>query len=99
MSRVMLTHHAILRLTLVLLLQPFQAAAQDDVFPLDQLNVGLTNPGPQVDRDTPQAAMESFIDLTDAGDLDAAAHLLDLNDIPVQAQAQRVRCWPVSWPP
>ena len=88
MSRVMLTHRTLLRLIFVLLLLPFQAAAQEDVFSLDQLNVGLTNPGPEVDRDTPQAAMESFIDLTDAGDLDAAAHLLDLNDLPVQAQAQ-----------
>jgi len=70
------------------LLLPFAAAAQDDVFVIDQLNVGLTNIGPEVDRDTPQAALESFIDLTRVGDLDAAAHILNLNDIPVQAQAQ-----------
>ena len=87
MSRVMLTHRTPLRLLLVLLLLPFQVAAQEDVFALDKLNTGLTAPGPAVERNTPQAAMEAFIDLTNDGDFAAAAHLLDLNDIPVPTQS------------
>ena len=88
MSRVMLTRLAPLCLIAALLMLPFSAAAQDAVFTVDRLNAGLPDPGPEVDRETPQAALESFIDLTRAGKRDAAAHVLNLNDIPIQAQAQ-----------
>ena len=84
----MLTHRTLTRLLFVLLLWPLSLAAQEDVFEIDQLNSGLSAPGPEVDRDTPQAAMESFIDLAAAGDMAAAAHVLNLNDIPERAQAQ-----------
>ena len=84
----MLTHRSLPRLLLIVMFWPLSLAAQDAVYELDQLNAGLTQPGPEVDRDTPQAAMESFVDLAQAGDLAAAAQVLNLNDIPVQAQAQ-----------
>ena len=81
------------RLLLALvLLWPFALAAQDgsasDAFALDVLNAGLPAPGPEVERDTPQAAMESFLDLAAAEDYDAAAHILNLNDIAVEEQAR-----------
>lgn len=65
------------------------ATAQDEPFyTVPDLNAGLPDPGPRVDRDTPQAAMESFIELTREGFDAEAAHLLNLNDIPVGAQPQ-----------
>ena len=81
------------RLLLALvLLWPFTLSAQDgsasDAFALDVLNAGLPAPGPEVERDTPQAAMESFVDLAAAEDYDAAAHILNLNDIAVEEQAR-----------
>ena len=84
------------RLLLILLLWlPVAATAQDEgsapdatAFAVPVLNEGLEDPGPQVDRRTPQSTMESFLDLTEEGDFDRAAHLLNLNAIPAGAQAQ-----------
>lgn len=47
-------------------------------FEIDELNAGLPEPGEGVVRDTPQAAVESFLSLTRAGRYEAAAHLMDL---------------------
>lgn len=87
MSRVMSTHRALPRLILLLLLWPLSLGAQDAIFPVDRLNSGLPAPAASVDRDTPQAALESFLDLVKSGDLSGAAHVLNLNDIPADQQA------------
>ena len=89
----MTTHRTLPRLLLALmLLWPLALSAQDsaapDAFAIDELNAGLPAPTRQVERDTPQAAMESFIDLAAAEDFEAAAHLLNLNDIAVEEQAR-----------
>ncbi|RYH02817.1 mechanosensitive ion channel family protein [Salipiger sp. IMCC34102] len=80
---------ALPRLLVILFLWlPFGAAvAQDATFSVPELNAGLDDPGPMVDRRTPQSTVESFLDLTDDGDYDRAAHLLNLNAIPQEAQA------------
>ncbi|QFU08307.1 Mechanosensitive channel MscK precursor [Rhodobacteraceae bacterium THAF1] len=58
-------------------------------FPVETLNAGLAPVPDYVLRDTPQGAVESFLDLVDDGDLDAAAHLLDLTSVPPEDQALR----------
>ncbi|MFZ3581971.1 mechanosensitive ion channel family protein [Loktanella sp. DJP18] len=83
----MSTHRALPRLILLLLLWPLSLGAQDAIFPVDRLNSGLPAPAASVDRDTPQAALESFLDLVKSGDLSGAAHVLNLNDIPADQQA------------
>lgn len=67
----------------VLLLGALPALAQDgEWFETDSLNAGL-GPVPQwIDRSTPQGTMESFQIAIYRGDYAAAAHLLDLSDIP-----------------
>jgi small-conductance mechanosensitive channel len=53
------------------------------------LNVGLGALPEDLDRATPQGAMESFLDSADRGDFAAAAHILNLNDIEPSLQAER----------
>ncbi len=53
------------------------------------LNPGLGPLPDRIHRDTPQAAMESFVDATEAGDDAGAAHLLNLADVPEAEQAAR----------
>ena len=89
----MLTHRTLPRLLLlILLLCPLPLAAQQDqspeAFAIDRLNAGLATPPDDIARDTPQAAMESFLDLAAVGDYDLAAHLLNLNDVAVDEQAR-----------
>lgn len=57
--------------------------AQDtDVFSeVDTLNPGLGAPPDDLFRDTPQSAVEAFLDAAKAGDLDRAVHLLDVSEI------------------
>lgn len=58
-------------------------------FPVDALNAGL-GPAPDwMDRATPQGAVESFLDALDSDDAAAAAHVLNLSDIPPAEQADR----------
>ncbi|MBS1301591.1 mechanosensitive ion channel family protein [Loktanella sp. SALINAS62] len=74
-------------LFVMLLWLPLAAVAQGTSFDIPTLNAGLQPPGPQIERSTPQATLESFLSLTDAGNYDAAAHLLNLNAISVDEQA------------
>ena len=62
------------------------AGAQEAVFEVAELNAGLGAPPDRVDRRTPRAAMASFIRAADDEDWAAAAHLLDLTDLPVDRQ-------------
>ena len=55
-------------------------------FKTEPFNEGLGELPPGIDRDTPQGTLESFLFFFD--DPDALAHMLDLSDIPVDAQAQ-----------
>lgn len=66
-------------------------AQQDDgtrrAFEVEALNIGLL-PAPQIDRETPQAAVESFLFHSSGGDFDRAAHLLDLSRIDPARQSE-----------
>ncbi|MFD2739803.1 mechanosensitive ion channel family protein [Sulfitobacter aestuarii] len=64
------------------------AAAQEDWFETDSLNLGLGPPPASLDRDTPMAVMENFLFLTRKGHYSEAAHLLDLSDLPQGQQAE-----------
>ena len=66
---------------------PVPAPAQDGGpskywFEVDRLNEGLDPAPPSLDRETPQATLESFLFLTDSEDYAKAAHLLDLREVP-----------------
>lgn len=68
------------------------AKAQQDggagrVFEIDALNAGLPR-APRIDRETPQAAVESFLFHSRGGDFDRAAHLLDLSGIDPARQGE-----------
>ncbi|TDL79534.1 mechanosensitive ion channel [Palleronia sediminis] len=58
-------------------------------FEIDALNAGLGAPPDTMQRDTPQSAVESFLDAVDRDDYAAAAHMLDLREIPAVEQATR----------
>jgi small-conductance mechanosensitive channel len=58
-------------------------------FEVDALNIGLGPVPGTISRETPQGAMESFLDAVDDGDFEAAAHLLNLNDTPPDDQPIR----------
>ena len=53
------------------------------------LNAGLGAPPPTVDRQTPQAAFQGFLDASHSGDYKRAAHYLDLDFVPRAEQAER----------
>ncbi|KKO49235.1 hypothetical protein VT06_08280 [Arsukibacterium sp. MJ3] len=63
--------------------------AQEAVFETAVLNTGLAPVPDRIDRRTPRAAMASFLRAANDDDWDAAAHVLDLNDIAPQLQAQQ----------
>ncbi|MDF1727634.1 MAG: mechanosensitive ion channel [Sulfitobacter sp.] len=63
------------------------ASAQEDWFSQSGLNEGLEPPPSGVDRNTPMGAMESFQYLTRQERYLDAAHLMDLSDIPAEAQS------------
>jgi small-conductance mechanosensitive channel len=60
----------------------------DPWFEIGALNLGLGAAPDNVDRRTPRTTIESFLAAGDAEDWDAAAHLLDLQDVPPELQAQ-----------
>ncbi|MFC3615713.1 mechanosensitive ion channel family protein [Lutimaribacter marinistellae] len=65
------------------LLLPAPARAQDSPlawFEVDTLNPGLGTP-PDINRDSPRAAVETLMGLLGARDYEGAAHLLDLSDL------------------
>lgn len=65
------------------------AQAQDATFETPALNAGLGPTPDRIDRRTPRAAMASFLRAADEEDWAAAAHVLDLSDIPANLQAER----------
>jgi len=58
-------------------------------FPVSGLNDGLPQPDRPLNRATPRAALESFLNLADREEFDHAAHLLDLALIPEEERASR----------
>ncbi|HLS18425.1 MAG TPA: hypothetical protein VK090_01330, partial [Paracoccaceae bacterium] len=56
-----------------------EAASERAWFPVEHLNSGLPPPPEDLARETPLEAVESFLDATEAGQFDRAAHLLDLS--------------------
>ncbi|KAA9008947.1 mechanosensitive ion channel family protein [Histidinibacterium aquaticum] len=76
----------------VLLSAGQQLVAQQDQssnwYEIDELNPGLGAAPEDIDRATPQAAMESFMFRASEGDWESAAHVLDLASIPEEAQAE-----------
>ncbi|WP_378941926.1 mechanosensitive ion channel family protein [Paracoccus sp. R86501] len=78
----------LLAITLCLpLLHP--AHAQDATFETPELNAALGPVPDRIDRRTPRAAMASFLQAAQDEEWTAAAHLLDLSDIPEDMQAQK----------
>ncbi len=65
--------------------------AQEDTswFEIDLLNPGLPEVPDGLDRDTPRATVETLLRLFAEEQYGAAAHLLDLGDVPIDQQANR----------
>ncbi|WP_237065181.1 mechanosensitive ion channel family protein [Loktanella sp. M215] len=63
------------------------AKAQETTFETPALNAGLGPVPDRIDRKTPRAAMASFLRAANDGDWNAAAHVLDLNDVDAELQA------------
>ncbi|MCK0167037.1 mechanosensitive ion channel family protein [Jannaschia sp. S6380] len=63
------------------------AEAEDPFFELGALNAGLDDPPDRIDRRTPRAAIVSLLRAAKDGDWAAAAHLLELTDIPEAEQS------------
>ncbi|WP_224244238.1 mechanosensitive ion channel family protein [Hyalangium gracile] len=53
------------------------------------LNAGLGPPPPTVDRQTPQATVQGFLEAAHSGDYKRAAHYLDLDKLPRSEQPER----------
>ena len=71
----------------VLMICAGAAVAEENVYQIDALNVGLGTPPDQLDRSSPHATMEALLDLADAKDFATAAHLLNLATVPITQQA------------
>ncbi|MEM8551860.1 MAG: mechanosensitive ion channel domain-containing protein [Pseudomonadota bacterium] len=56
-------------------------------FQVQALNQGLPSAPDRLDRSTPRATTEAFVTFAGRGDFTAAAHLLDLDAIPIGEQA------------
>jgi MscS family membrane protein len=74
--------------TVISLLSPAELAAQQRLAIAERasINPGLDVPPPQVARRTPAASWRSFLSLGRAGLYGAAAHLLDLTEVPQDEQ-------------
>lgn len=82
--------HRLLGTILLIVAFAAQAAAQEGgtlrFFEADRLNAGLGPVPDEIDRTTPQSALESFLGRAAFEDWDGAAHLLDLSGYPAQRQ-------------
>lgn len=78
-------------LALLACVLPLVAQQQDreTAYPVDDLNAGLTALPDFVDRATPRATMETLLYLAAREEWQAAAHLLNLNAFPADAQPER----------
>ncbi|MEY8842174.1 hypothetical protein AB9K41_24345, partial [Cribrihabitans sp. XS_ASV171] len=73
---------------LLILALPIPAPAQEgpqNWFEIDRLNPGL-GPAPDLNRDSPRAAVETLLGLLGARNWDEAAHMLDLSGLPPEEQ-------------
>ena len=77
---------ALVAMCLALLSGAFAQSSSTQWFEVDTLNEGLGPPPTSVDRDTPQGALETLLFSVEAGDLGAAAHVLDLRSLPASTQ-------------
>lgn len=66
-----------------------QSQAPDRWFEVESLNPGLSEAPADLDRSTPRQAVSQLITLGDRADFESAAHLLDLNELPQDKQAER----------
>ncbi|WP_114966473.1 mechanosensitive ion channel family protein [Alkalilacustris brevis] len=67
-------------------------AAQDNPalwYETEAINPGLEAPPNVVDRSSPRVALRSFLELAEKGDLEAAAHVLNLSNLPKDEQKTR----------
>jgi len=64
------------------------AQAIDPWFSVEEVNRGLGAPPDLIDRQTPQATVESLMTAARRDNFEAAAHLLDLRDLPTEQQAE-----------
>lgn len=58
-------------------------------FTVERLNAGLPPPPDDLERATPRAAFDAFLDAARNDDWRRAAHLLDLSELPEERQAER----------
>lgn len=63
-----------------------QQEAAQPWFKIDSLNAGLPPVPDDVQRDTPQSAMETFLTAVSQDRYDRAAHILDLGILPANRQ-------------
>ena len=66
-----------------------QSSSAQQWFEVETLNPGLSEPPDGLDRSTPRQTVSRFLSLTEGGDFDGAAHLLNLNELPEDEQAER----------
>ncbi|MDN3524828.1 mechanosensitive ion channel [Halomonas sabkhae] len=83
-----------LMLVVFLLASTSIAVAQDGAseqgwYSVNALNSGLGQAPELVDRRTPREAMRTFRNLTEQGEFEAAAHVLNLNDLSLPQQRKR----------
>jgi len=64
------------------------AQAIDPWFSVEEVNRGLGAPPDLIDRQTPHATVESLMTAARRDNFEAAAHLLDLRDLPTEQQAE-----------
>ena len=57
-------------------------------YEVDALNAGLGPAPEELDRSTPRSAMRAFVELSDEGNFAAAQHMLNLNALPPERQAE-----------
>ena len=74
---------------MVLTAMPVVAQSEGPYYEIETLNPGLGEVPDTIDRRTPRTAMVSFLQAGEAGDWAAAAHNLDLSDIPDAEQSER----------
>ncbi|MDZ5697624.1 hypothetical protein [Chelativorans sp. M5D2P16] len=66
-----------------------EESAEPFAFDLEAINEGLPPADPPLQLDTPLAAIEAFLDAVQNEDFARAAHVLNLNAIPVEQQSER----------
>lgn len=71
------------------LAQAQEESGEQDWYPLDSLNTGLGEAPESVALRTPRESMRTFRDMTDRGDFEAAAHILNLADLTPADQRER----------